>query len=229
MAAPGVPGERTAIQPRHSSAGLWRRFHRGVRKPLRSYVLAAATAAWLIATVAGMVWFVVYSRTPGDAGTAPATWPGGRAVSRNGGKPTLVLALHPACTCSQATLEQLGQLTASHPETFEVVVLFASYDGLPADADVIGPALARHRDIRRVDDRGAAIASRFGALTSGHALLYDEAGRLRFSGGLTRSRGEAGDSVSLAFLHAWADGTRPPGAATFSVFGCALASHGGAS
>ena len=200
-----------------------------MRKLLRSYVLAVATGAWLLATVAGMVWFVVYSQTPGDTGTAPLTWPGGDAVSRHGGKPTLVLALHPACTCSQATLEQLERLTASHPGAFDVVVLFAGYDGLPAGADVIGPVLARHRDIRRVDDRDAAIARRFGALTSGHALLYDEAGRLRFSGGLTRARGEAGDSVPLAYLRAWAAGTRPAGAATFSVFGCALASHGGAS
>ncbi len=200
-----------------------------MRKLLRSSFLAVATGAWLIATLAGMVWFVVYSRTAGDAGTAPLTWPGGDLVSRTAGKPTLVLALHPACTCSQATLEQLDQLTASHPAAFDVVVLFAGYDGLPAGADVIGPALARQRDIRRVDDPGAAIARRFGALTSGHALLYDEAGRLRFSGGLTRARGEAGDSVPLAYLRAWAGGTRPAGAATFSVFGCALASHGGAS
>jgi len=60
-------------------------------------------------------------------------------------------------------------------------------------------------------------------------VLYDEAGRLRFSGGLTRARGEAGDSVPLAYLRAWAQGTRPAGAATFSVFGCALASGGAAS
>ena len=198
-------------------------------KLVRSYVLAVATGAWLIATAAGMAWLVVYSQTPGDTGTAALTWPGGDAVSRNGGKPTLVLALHPACNCSQATLEQLERLTASGPGAFDVVVLFAGYDGLPADADVIGPVLARHRNIRRIDDRGAAIARRFGALTSGHALLYDEDGRLRFSGGLTRGRGEAGDSVPLAYLRAWAAGTRPAGAATFSVFGCALASHGGTS
>jgi hypothetical protein len=192
-------------------------------------VLAVATGAWLLATAAGMVWFVAYSQTPGDTGTAPPNWPGGDAVSRTGGKPTLVLALHPACTCSQATLDQLEQLTAAHPSAFDVVVLFASYDNLPAGADMIGPALARQRNIRRVDDRGAAIASRFGALTSGHAVLYDEAGRLRFSGGLTRARGEAGDSLPLAYLRAWAAGTRPAGAATFKVFGCALASHGAAS
>jgi hypothetical protein len=200
-----------------------------VWKLLRPYVLAVATAVWLVATAAGMVRLVVYAQTPGDTGTAPLIWPGGDAVRRQGGKPTLVLALHPACTCSQATLDQLDRLVTSHPGAFDVVVLFAGYDNLPAGADVIGPALAARRDIRRVDDHGADIARRFGALTSGHALLYDEDGRLRFTGGLTRARGDAGDSVPLAYLQAWATGIRPAGAATFSVFGCALASHGAAS
>jgi hypothetical protein len=196
-----------------------------VRKLLRSRVLAVATGVWLVATAAGMVRLALYAQTPGDSGTTPLTWPGGEVVTRADGKPTLVLALHPACTCSQATLEQLDQLMAVHPGAFDVVVLLARYDGLPSDADVMGPALARRPAIRRVADRGAGIARRFGALTSGHAVLYDETGRLRFSGGLTRARGEAGDSVPFAYLHAWAAGTRPPGAATFSVFGCALSAH----
>jgi hypothetical protein len=195
----------------------------------RSHLLTAATAAWLAATVAGMAWLVAYAQTPGSTGAAPATWPGGSALPRQAGKPTLVLALHPACTCSQATLEQLDRLMTSRPGTLDVVVLLASYDALPAEADVIGPALARRPELRRIDDRGGAVALRFGALTSGHALLYDADGRLRFSGGLTRARGEAGDSVPLTYLRAWVAGTRPAGAATFSVFGCALASHGAAS
>jgi hypothetical protein len=200
-----------------------------VRNLLRPYLLAVAIPVWLIAAVAGMAQLVGYSQTPGETGTAPMAWPGDGAVVRRPGKPTLVLALHPACTCSTATLEQVDRLTAAYPGAFDVVVLLAGYDSLPAGADVIGPALATHPGIRRIDDRGAAIAARFGALTSGHALLYDEAGRLRFSGGLTRARGEAGDSAPLAYLRAWAAGPRPDGVARFSVFGCALASHGAAS
>lgn len=192
-------------------------------------MLAVATAAWLIATGAGMAWSIAYSRTPGPIGTTPLTWPGGEAIGRSAGRPTLVLALHPACGCSQATVEQIDHLAASRPGAFDVVVLLAAYDGLPAGADVIGPALARQRHLRRIDDRGAAIAGRFGARTSGHALLYDEAGRLRFSGGLTRGRGETGDSRPLAFLRDWSAGIRPAGVVTFDVFGCALASHGAGS
>jgi hypothetical protein len=200
-----------------------------VRKLLSTSVLVAATAAWLIATAAGMAWSLAYARAPGDIGTAPPAWPGGEAIGRIAGRPTLVLALHPACVCSQATLEQIDRLAAARPGALDVIVLLAAYDALPAEADVIGPALARRRHLRRVDDRGAAIARRFGALTSGHAVLYDEHGRLRFSGGLTRGRGETGDSLPLAFLRDWTAGTRPAGVARFDVFGCALAPHGAGS
>ena len=42
-------------------------------------------------------------------------------------------------------------------------------------------------------DPGGRIARVFGAETSGHVLLYDPEGRLVFEGGLTPSRGHAGD------------------------------------
>lgn len=204
---------------------MYRRLRVMVRKFLRPGVLAVAAAVWLIATVAGLGRLVVYSQTPGVTGAVPVVWPGGDALSRRPGTPTLVLALHPACPCSRATIGQIDRLLADHPGAFDVVALLAHYDALPEGDDIIGPALARRPAIRRIDDRDAAIARRFGALTSGHAILYDETGRLRFSGGLTRARGEGGESVPLTWLRAWAAGTRPASAATFSVFGCAL-SHG---
>jgi hypothetical protein len=38
-------------------------------------------------------------------------------------------------------------------------------------------------------------ARRLGVMTSGHVLLYDRAGRLLFTGGITGSRGHEGDNV----------------------------------
>ncbi len=49
------------------------------------------------------------------------------------------------------------------------------------------------------DDDGAE-AKRFGAETSGQTLLYDERGTLAFSGGITGSRGHAGDNAGRASL-----------------------------
>jgi hypothetical protein len=73
----------------------------------------------------------------------------------------------------------------------------------------------------RVDVDGAE-AARFGAATSGQVLLYDAGGRLRFSGGLTTTRGHPGVSPGHRRIAAVVGGGDTEEAAT-RVFGCALA------
>ena len=52
-------------------------------------------------------------------------------------------------------------------------------------------------------DRGGVVAERFGAETSGHALLYDRRGLLIFSGGITAQRGHEGDSAGRSSIVSW--------------------------
>ncbi len=44
-----------------------------------------------------------------------------------------------------------------------------------------------------MDDNGTE-ADRFGALTSGHTVLYSAGGKLEFSGGITVARGHVGEN-----------------------------------
>jgi hypothetical protein len=80
----------------------------------------------------------------------------------------------------------------------------------------------RNVEILRDDD--AVEARRFGVFTSGQSLLYAPDGALLFSGGITASRGHAGDNAGIAAIAALARGR---GAATTEtpVFGCALRSE----
>ena len=164
----------------------------------------------------------VYANRSGDVGQPPDLWPSDAPFAHSTTRPTLVVALHPGCACSKATLGQLERLTGSHARALDVVALTAVYPEMPADQDVLNATLARIPGVQRVADPRAAIAGRFGALTSGHALLYDAAGRLQFSGGLTRARGHAGDSAGLDFVRGWLDHQRPRARAAAPVFGCAL-------
>jgi hypothetical protein len=65
-------------------------------------------------------------------------------------------------------------------------------------------------------------ASRFGAETSGHTLLFDRDGRLLFSGGITEFRGHVGDNTGERAIESLINGRAPARTAT-SVLGCALA------
>jgi hypothetical protein len=71
------------------------------------------------------------------------------------------------------------------------------------------------------EDVDGATARLFGAETSGFVVLYDPRGKLLFKGGITSSRGHAGDNLgedTIASLLAGqiARSTRTP------VYGCSL-------
>jgi hypothetical protein len=66
-----------------------------------------------------------------------------------------------------------------------------------------------------------ALARRFAAMTSGHALLYGPNGHLLFSGGITFARGHSGDNPGcdavIALITTGENESR-----TAAVFGCSL-------
>ncbi len=182
---------------------------------------------WLAATAAGMAVLVDYELTPGAAGAAPARWPSAVSIEPSRERPTLVVAAHPRCSCTRASLAELGILLARTGGRLAAHVLFVQPPGrsdawvrdseLYRSASAL-PGVAVHVDV------GGRDAERFGALTSGAALLYGPAGELRFRGGLTGSRGHQGDNAGRAALTALAFGEAPERSETF-VFGCALASR----
>jgi hypothetical protein len=70
-------------------------------------------------------------------------------------------------------------------------------------------------------DPGGIEQQRFGARASGEVFLYKPDGELIFHGGITASRGHAGDNAGRAFLEAILLRQKPAGAKT-PVFGCEL-------
>jgi hypothetical protein len=76
--------------------------------------------------------------------------------------------------------------------------------------------------VKVLSDVDGVEARRFGAETSGHTLLFGRDGRLLFSGGITESRGHAGDNTGEHSIESLVKDQVPARTAT-SVFGCALA------
>jgi len=192
---------------RHSSPWLW----------------CAGLGAWLTVVALGFYWLDQRQFTPGTRGVEAPVWPVESTLQRSSGQPTLVLALHPRCPCSRATLQVLTQLLARYPgqATAKVLVCVPEQgweDGQDALADcrtMLPPAA------EVVIDPQGREARRFGAATSGHIFLYGADGRLVFSGGITRGRGQNGDSPGSVAL-----GDRLQGSSTspmyLEVFGCPL-------
>ncbi len=131
--------------------------------------------------------------------------------------------VHPRCPCTRASLGELEVLLAQVPGRASARVVFLK----PAETTTNWEKTDLWRQassltgVTLYTDNDGIEARRFHAETSGQTLLYDRKGVLRFQGGITSSRGHAGDNPGRDALQqllrvARANQVRTP------VFGCPL-------
>lgn len=193
--------------------------------PVKTVLTAVLAAGWLAAAGWGMWRLAAYSAAPGAGSAAPADWPAETTLARDGAHFTAVVALHPECPCSKATVEQLDEIVAQSAGRLRVHALFVALPGLPEPVEnsELWQRAQRIRGVELHQDSAGADAQRFGARTSGETQLYDPAGRLVFRGGVTLARGHAGDNPGqAAILNLLAGKITAPKPITMPVFGCAL-------
>ena len=182
---------------------------------------------WGAASFGCLAALASYKSEPGAQGVSIRRWPAGSAIRREAGRPTLVLFLHPRCPCTRVSVDELISILSRAPNRADLQVAF--YTPSEADDDwadtgarrlIAGlPGVTVHRDGDGVEAR------RFGAATSGHVLLYDSSGRLRFSGGITGARGHAGDNPGKRAVLDSLLG-REAGLESAPVYGCAILEDG---
>ncbi len=184
---------------------------------------AGGLLLWTIGVGVGLNQLWAYENAPGTAAVAPAQWPGGSGLPAPGGRAALVVVLHPQCSCSQATISELARLHAHVGAALDTYVLVLAPS--TANAEWVRSSLwrraASNDGVRVVADPDGREARRFGAATSGQTYLYDRGGRLRFTGGITGSRGHEGDNAGRSAIERLVTDEHGEHASTF-VFGCSL-------
>jgi hypothetical protein len=193
----------------------------------RKLGIPALTLAWAGVALFGMVRLVRYQMTPSTSAAAslaaPRQWPNCPDIVRDGHRYTLVMALHPQCPCSLASVHELGELTARTGGRLAVVVMFVVPPNAPSDwldTDLFKQA-KQIPGASVMIDRDGADAQRFGASTSGQVALYGMDGRLLFAGGITDGRGHEGDNPGLSAILDLVHG-RDSTVVTTPVYGCPL-------
>ncbi|MDY7226068.1 RedB protein [Hyalangium rubrum] len=187
-------------------------------------VLIATGLLWVVAVFGGMAALSHYATTPGESRESPARWPKDSALHPTPGRAQLVMLAHPRCPCTRASLGELEQVLAKAGGRAEAHVLFLRPEGLEKEWEK-GELWQRAASIPGVtvrEDVGGVEARRLGATTSGHVLLFDSEGLLRFSGGITSSRGHAGDNTGRATLEALLSQPEFVAEGRHPVYGCAL-------
>jgi hypothetical protein len=186
-------------------------------------VILVVIAAWAAIVISGMAMLWNFTSTPGQLGTPPADWPGDTRLVRSSNGDTLVMFVHPQCSCSRASLGELATIMTHRAGSLRAYVLFELPHGLStnwAETDLWSTA-HEIRGVTPLIDDGRE-TRRFGAYTSGQTMLYSIDGRLLFNGGITLGRSHFGDNDGEREVIALLDHDRNRERATHAVYGCGL-------
>jgi hypothetical protein len=186
-------------------------------------ILTAAGALWLSMVGAGIGLLWSYESTPGFAAATPGRWPADSRIKPAADRATLVMLAHPHCPCTRASIGELSRLMTQAQGRVTAYVLFVKppnfSDGWE-QTDLWASAAAIPGVTVVRDDNGVE-AVRFHAATSGQTVLYDAAGNLLFSGGITSARGHAGDNAGRTAIVSLLTSDEAEERGTL-VFGCPL-------
>ena len=186
-------------------------------------LIPIAFGIWLLVAVGGLAGLWGYAMRPGRAGAPPARWPPASALILSRTQFTLVMFVHPHCPCTRASIGELALLMAHAGGRLRSYAVFerpaASLPNRWEQTDLWTSA-AQIPGVTEGVDNGSE-AARFGSATSGQAAIYDRAGQLRFSGGITAARGHWGDNAGVIEVEQLLRGERSRPAST-PVFGCPL-------
>jgi hypothetical protein len=191
-------------------------------------LLAVLAVASVVTTFFGLWFLLVFDQMPGARSGAPARWPASSTVQRAGGRRALLVFAHPFCGCTEATLGELAKISARRaPKSPEpaITILLTRPNGSDWQRSPLWDEAHRLIGANVVWDDDGREARLFEVRTSGEVLLYGSKGELLFQGGVTGSRGHAGDNFGADELAAALDSGLPV-RTVHPVFGCALANSG---
>ncbi|HXB60398.1 MAG TPA: hypothetical protein VNU95_12565 [Candidatus Acidoferrales bacterium] len=185
--------------------------------------LGLLCAIWLLTIGVGIAMVLRYENTSGAVGATVPHWPSVTQVALDPGRDTLVMFVHPKCPCTRATVGELNRIMTQCGGHIVAHVFFLQPAGFSDDwvhSGLWSTAAAIPGVSVQADPKGL-IGQKFGAETSGYVLLYNPAGQLLFSGGITGSRGHAGDNAGEDAVIALVNGQNP-GLTHTLVYGCSL-------
>lgn len=190
------------------------------------FITFATTFLWATVICAGFSALLIYDTTPGEARESPFQWPTNSKIVRSGDY-QLVMFVHPHCPCTRGSIDELAVILTKTMSKIQANVLFiqpisCSDEWIETDT---WTKAQRIPNVSVMTDNMAAEAKCFGAMTSGHTMLYDPEGKLLFSGGITISRGHVGSNPGRNSILAFTSkDIRDDGYKLKStpVFGCSL-------
>ncbi|MGK0186649.1 MAG: hypothetical protein ACI9R3_002432 [Verrucomicrobiales bacterium] len=190
--------------------------------PKRQWMLGTVVVLWALSAVSGFTYLSLFQHRAGDEGMPKENVPASSAVK-------VLMFLHPRCSCSHASVHELQRILLStktgesSPRVHAQIFLFQpdETDSDAWDGSAMISELKLFPSVEICNDPRGRIAASHGIATSGHVLIYDKEGNLKFSGGITQRRAHEGENTNgilavQAILQVSNEIVRRP------VFGCSI-------
>lgn len=189
-----------------------------ILRVLRTIGLMAIVIAWLALVATGFAMWERFDFTPGRSGSMAVS-----PVKAGNADWRLVIFLHPHCPCSSASLHELAELGDQAGPSLAIRVVFVRPPEAPEgwERSSLWNQARAIPGVEVIGDPGGSEASRAGAWSSGHVVLYGPEGTVAFQGGLTAGRGRLGESPAREAILALLAG-REAALHSAPVFGCEL-------
>jgi len=188
----------------------------------RNSVIAIAGIVWILLVGVGAWTLYAYESSASPSLAPLGYWPSRSRLRQSGGF-TLVMAVHPHCPCTRASIDELARLMTECPD-LSARLIFLKPESC-SESWVKTPLWQCASRIPRVqpvvDDKGLE-ARMFHQSVSGEIALYGPTGRLVFHGGITAARGHAGDSPEHDAIVAIVRNAQQRPMVEAPVFGCSL-------
>lgn len=186
--------------------------------------IIAASLVWVSTVAVAYRAIRRFETTPGQSAIAPERWPSSSRIRPRDGEWSLVMLVHPHCSCSRASVQELQAIIDKSPSVRPYVLVYRPNSFKPGwERTEVVAAASRLRRARVVIDENGREARLFGGFTSGQTILYDANGNLRFAGGITSLRGHAG--INGGRMEVINIVSSREGSGSHPVFGCAIASR----
>jgi hypothetical protein len=191
------------------------------RNKPRRFFAVAGSIVWLVVLSSSLFALSAFGRLAGHSGVPSVSFQS--QLFRSGEKQILIVAVHPRCPCTRATVSELAKIIAHAKNNIDLKALVY----IPSDAtrewtDTSSIGRLRELGFAIILDPKGKIAEQLGAETSGHVLLYRQNGELALSGGITAGRGHEGDNPAKdRLLRALEAAEHSPTIFT-AIYGCSL-------
>ena len=178
---------------------------------------------WVLIIMGCTYQLLAYDYTPGKDKNLPTAWVNSIGLKLEPDGYTLLMLVHPKCSCSRASIGELAKLAARFPKLLHPKILFVTPSEMGSEWKETENWIAASEipGVEMIRDIDGERARKLSVRTSGFTLLYNHTGKMIFSGGITAARGHWGDNAGTQAISDLVSGKSPETKST-AAFGCNL-------